>query len=86
MTTKGVWILTSENNDYDQHGSYFRAAFEKKPTLKELAEFFADGGSSSANVMEAVALLEHILAGGGRRKFEDEWFNLDFVSFGKEAS
>jgi hypothetical protein len=79
--TDGVWILTSENNDYDQHGEYFRAVFAKKPSLKELATYFAERGSTSANVMEAVAFLEHVLAGGGRRGVENEWYNLEFVPF-----
>jgi len=31
-----VWILTSEYNDYDQHGEYFEAVFAQKPTLQQI--------------------------------------------------
>lgn len=82
---KGVWILTSENNDYNQNGAYFRGVFDQKPTLKQLAEFFAAYGHQHYDVMQAVAFLEHMIAGGGRRDVEDEWFNLEFVTFGKAA-
>lgn len=27
-----VWVLTSEVNDYDQHGDYFLAVFKNKPS------------------------------------------------------
>ena len=81
--SNGVWILTSENNDHDQHGAYFRACFKDKPTLRDLAEFFAMNDGYTGNVMDAVAFLEHLLAGGGRRGTEYEWFNLEFVEFGK---
>lgn len=78
----GVWILTSENNEYDQHGAYFRAVFERKPSIKELAEFFnCENYSGSHNVMAAVAFLEHLLEGGGRQSNEDEWFILTYVEF-----
>lgn len=84
MTSEsGVWVLTSENNDYDQHGEYFRAAFASKPTLGQLATYFSYNSSSPANVMDAVAFLEHLLAGGGRRGTEEEWFNLELVPFFK---
>lgn len=78
---KGVWILTSEYNDHDQHGEYFEAAFENKPSLKELAEFFTSANNMPRNVMEAVAFLEHVLAGGGRQKNEQQWWNLSLVPF-----
>lgn len=32
-----IWILTSEHNDYNQHGEYFLAAFAAKPTVANLA-------------------------------------------------
>lgn len=32
-----IWILTSEHNDYNQHGEYFLAAFHTKPSITELA-------------------------------------------------
>ena len=32
-----VWILTREENDYNQYGEYFEAAFASKPTPEQLA-------------------------------------------------
>lgn len=75
-----VWVLTSSYNDYDQHGEYFEAVFAKKPDLKILAEFFKMKGGKSGDVMEAVAFLEHVRAGGGRRGTEHMWYGLDEVS------
>ena len=60
-----VWILTEEYNDYDQHGGYFVAVFKDKPTPEQL---------------EAVGVgptrINHVLTGGGREKWEDQWFLL----------
>lgn len=78
---KTVWVLTSEHNDYDQHGEYFEAAFAQKPTIKQLAEYLGyNKPNITYNVMEAVALLEHIRDGGGRRDNEQHWYNLKEVT------
>lgn len=61
-----VWLLTSEINAYDQCGEYFEAVFNHKPTALQLA----------ANGINDPALQEHILIGGGRRGYEDGWYNL----------
>lgn len=37
--SNSVWILTSEYNDYDQHGEYFEAVFFDKPTAEELEKY-----------------------------------------------
>jgi hypothetical protein len=81
MTKKPVvWVLTREHNEYDQHGAYFEAVFSSQPTLLQLAEWFSsNGGQSSSNTMGAVAFLEHLRQGGGRRKNEDVWYNLEKV-------
>jgi hypothetical protein len=34
-----VWILTTEYNDYDQHGAYFVAWWPKKPTYEQLGKY-----------------------------------------------
>lgn len=60
-----VWLLTSEHNDYYQHGEYFIAVFADKPTKKQLASF---------DVPEE--LVEHVLTGGGQVDEEYKWFNL----------
>ena len=66
-----VWVLTSEYNDYDQHGEYFVEVFRGKPTEDQIADvvgFYADSPT-----------VQHILSGGGREKYEDVWFNLKEV-------
>lgn len=82
-----VWVLTTEYNDYDQHGEYFEAVFPTKPTIKELAGYFTvNGGVSVAgDPMAALNYLLHLLDGGGRQKNEDMWYNLTEVEFGKKA-
>jgi len=60
-----IWNLTSEVNEYDQQGEYYVATFIKKPTREMLL---------SLEVPEN--LVNHVLNGGGRQNFEDEWFHL----------
>lgn len=31
-----IYVLTSEYNDYDQHGEYFEKAFRDIPTIEEM--------------------------------------------------
>lgn len=61
-----VWILTSEYNDYDQHGEYFEAVFAEKPTALQIQKV--------CEVNEIGA--KHILNGGGRNGNEHQWYNL----------
>ena len=58
-----AWILTREINQYDQDGEYFVAVFFAKPHHSELS---AHGVPQNR--------LRHVLNGGGRVKWEDEWF------------
>lgn len=74
-----VWVLTREVNEYDQYGEYFEAVFKSKPTVKQIAEHLAGSGYAKGDVMSALALCEHILAGGGREGTEHVWFNLEEV-------
>ena len=77
-----VWVLTTEHNDYNQHGAYFVAVFQKKPSLAKLAEWFANNENISfPSVMAGIAFLEHLLSGGGRKDSEDQWYILEEVGF-----
>lgn len=67
---KKVWILTSEVNDYNQHGEYFEKMFFEEPTIKELQEITAC----------TKEYCQHILNGGGRQEDEYVWYNLSFYS------
>ena len=73
MSKKTVWVLTRSINDYNQDGEYFEAAFAQKPTLERLAKHFGGGG---------VAFLKHVRNGGGRREYENEWYDLSEVELG----
>ena len=61
-----VWILTSEYNEYDQHGEYFEAVFAEKPTTKQIQEI------CGLTEFEAI----HLLLEGGRKEDEYQWYNL----------
>ena len=61
-----VWILTSEHNAYDQYGEYFEAVFLTKPTSKQIQKI--------CGITEIGAA--HVLTGGGRDKYEGQWYNL----------
>lgn len=78
-STTTVWVLTTEHNDYNQYGAYFLAVFAKKPEIAALAEALKNEVPPNIPTMEAIALIEHIRAGGGRRGTEDKWFNLEEV-------
>lgn len=61
-----VWILTREENQYDQYGEYYVAAFETKPTHQQLTDHGVER-----------KFLRHTLNGGGRTaQYEDTWFHL----------
>jgi len=70
-----VWVLTREHNDYDQHGEYFVAIFRCKPTRNAI------GNVLNIDHKRGEKLIDHILAGGGRRDIEDEWYHLREVEF-----
>jgi hypothetical protein len=79
VTKRTVWILTYEVNDYNQEGEYFLAAFDKKPDHQKLAEALRGASGVPNDIMSALALLEHILKGGGRRGDENHWYGLEEV-------
>lgn len=81
MANKGVWILTYEVNDHNQHGEYFSKVFEKKPTIAQLAPHVSD--VLSGDMGEAIAQVQHILDGKGRINAEHTWYNLAYVEFSK---
>lgn len=59
-----VWVLTSEFNDYDQHGEYFEAVYASKPTAEQIAE----------KCRIYIEFADHILNGGGRKDKEYSWY------------
>ena len=65
-----IWLLTYEVNAYDQEGEYFIAAFESKPTADQLKPFL------SGYRWKCEEGIEHLLNGGGRREYEDDWYYL----------
>lgn len=63
--SNSIWVLTREINEYKQDGEYFVDAWNTKPTHQMLS---ALGVSQNR--------LRHILNGGGRVGYENEWFYL----------
>jgi len=66
-----LFVITYEVNDYDQYGEYFVMAFAKRPALEDLKSLEVDDRTKT-----------HILAGGGRRGIEREWYTLCEVEEG----
>ena len=64
-STKGIWVLTESYNDYDQHGEYYVQAWVGKPNLDDLLKAGVNPGD-----------IDHVLAGGGRRNNEYNYYNL----------
>lgn len=77
-----VWVLTRGVNDYNQDGDYFEAVWLKKPTIKQLTDYFYENGAKAQaiDVMAALAFVMHVEAGGGRRGSEDIWYHLTEVA------
>lgn len=60
-----VWVLTTEYNDYDQHGAYFEAVWGTKPTLQQLSSYFAKTNEFHYRTpMEALAWLMQLHENG----------------------
>lgn len=77
-----VWVLTSEYNDYDQHGEYFEAVFAKKPELEDLLKFFKKKKELPEwqGPLAVFEFLLHVQKGGGRMDDEHCWYNLQEVT------
>ena len=65
--TQYIWILTREENDYDQSGEYFECAWLRKPTHIQILQTL---GPLTAPT------LQHIVNGGGRENIENTWYHL----------
>lgn len=63
---KSVWVVTSEVNDYNQHGSYLEHVFFTKPTVEDLMNALPINGECAI----------HILTVGGRKNLENTWYYL----------
>ena len=61
-----MWVLTSEYNEYDQHGGYFVTAWSTKPSVEEVAKVLGVTKKGA----------EHVWSGGGRENYEYQWYNL----------
>lgn len=77
-----VWVLTEYYNDYDQHGGYLIAVFDKKPDIATLAKFFEYTDTGAKNIMAALAFITHLAEGGGRRDYEHSWYELTELEYG----
>jgi hypothetical protein len=73
-----IWVLTEEYNDYNQHGEYFIHVWNSKPTASQLAQYICGDGYDEENEY-VVEHVNHVLGGGGRRNYEDQWYNLHVV-------
>lgn len=69
-----LWVLTSEINEYDPHGCYFKAVWAAKPTHQQL---------NKAGV--PYPIMNHVEKGGGRQGSEFEWYFLTEIEEGSTA-
>lgn len=66
-----VWVLTSEFNDYDQHGEYFEGVYQNKPTRKQIKDALQLNDS-----VWAEKTVDLMLNGGGREGNDHVWYYL----------
>jgi hypothetical protein len=78
-----AWVLTREINEYDQDGEYFVAVFRSKPSILDIVKTLGWNGVKTIGDINPVEknFIEHILAGGGRRANEHEWYHLRQVEY-----
>ena len=69
-----IWVLTEGYNDYDQHGDYFIHAWIGQPTREQLIAVGVEAFRYGIADYPA-----YVLAGGGRHRDEDQWYNLERV-------
>ena len=70
-----MYIITREENQYDQYGEYFVAGFANLPSEDKLTKFF--NGNRE--------LAKHVLDGGGRTKaLESTWYYLRWYDDGEQ--
>ena len=78
MKKETVWVVTKEYNCYDQYGAYFVKVYKEQPTHQQclnllLEENYMTKDQDKKHQDKMAALL---MKGGGRYKWEDEWYNL----------
>jgi len=61
-----IYILTRQENDYNQHGEYYETYFIGKPTVKQIINWTGHDEEYA----------KWVLNGGGRKDDEDVWYNL----------
>lgn len=78
-----MWVITGQYNDYDQHGGYFVAAFNKEPTRSQLLKLFYKGDGENKNYSkEQHVFINHLSKGGGRIGNAYCWYYLSEVKEG----
>ena len=75
MNSNQVYVLTRSHNDYDQHGEYFVAVFDKLPNYQQLVAL----GVPTNRV-------RYVTNGGGRINNDEVWFKLIKANFGENYS
>lgn len=80
-----MYIITREENEYDQMGEYFVAAFDNKPTEKQLFDLLASSVNYSKRYHKKSyeSLAKHLVKGGGRKGVNDTWYKLHEITPGK---
>ncbi|MHA1558483.1 MAG: hypothetical protein ACTSXG_01555 [Alphaproteobacteria bacterium] len=69
-----MWVVTRKINEYNQDGEYFVAAYTNKPLFQDLKKLLPD---------KKDAVIERLTRGGGRQRWEEEWFFLTQVNDGE---
>ena len=75
MSDGTLWVIVQAFNAYDQHGDYFVAAFEDKPTVTQIQAL--GSGLATRDVADHL-----VSSGGGRRNSEYTWYLLHNVPVG----
>jgi len=69
-----MWVITRAINQYDQDGDYLVSVFENKPTFQDLSKLLP---------YESAVTIGKLTRGGGRQKYEGEWYYLSELKNGE---
>lgn len=84
-----IWLITKAINAYDQEGDYIETAYDHESTREDLRKYFYSerydpkkSPKHERNLREK--FISHLLKGGGRIEWENEWYFLTCMKSGEK--
>lgn len=81
-----MWVITKAFNDFDQHGDYLVACYNKKPSFDEFLKVYLKSEELAENFFDehiGIEKVEHYYKNNGRFKNEYCWYFLSEIKEGE---